>query len=255
MIHTTVLPNGIIQTDERPISDGVMFEKMKFHFPDSWENYTKTAVFTDTNGNAVSVILNGVSILCTGVDECYIPHEMLELSGFYVSVFGILGESRATTSKAFITVAESGYTQGDTPAEPTPTEYEQLLALTNQAVEIAESVQTAAENGEFKGEKGDKGEQGIQGPKGDTGEKGEKGDKGDQGLRGLQGEQGIQGPKGDKGDQGEPGNIENIDQAFNPQSENAQSGIAVAAAIAEGIGSIENELSQYFSLDEVNEDA
>lgn len=58
------------------------------------------------------------------------------------------------------------------------------------------------------------GEQGIQGPQG---EKGEKGDTGEQGPIGLQ---------------GEPGKDAITDQTYNPESENAQSGKAVADAMA-----------------------
>lgn len=255
MIHTTVLPNGTLQISDRPVSDGVMFEKMKFSFPAEWEKYTKTAIFTPDEGNAVSVILNGADTLCTGENECYIPHEVLDGSGFYVSVFGVSGESRATSTKMYVTVNPSGYADGDKPADPTPTEYEQLISLTTQAVEIAESVKTAAENGAFKGDKGDRGEQGIQGEKGEQGIQGEKGEKGDKGDRGLQGEKGEQGEKGDKGDKGDPGIIENIDQTFNADSENAQSGKAVAAAIADGLGLVEEELSAYFSLNEEDQNA
>lgn len=49
----------------------------------------------------------------------------------------------------------------------------------------------------------------------------------------LQGEKGDQGPKGDKGDKGSDGEITNLDQTYSPTSENAQSGKAVAEAMAE----------------------
>ena len=104
----------------------------------------------------------------------------------------------------------------------------------------------------IQGEKGDKGDTGATGAQGPQGEKGEKGDTGPQGPQGIQGpagpqglqgatgpqgpagpqgEQGIQGPKGDTGPKGDPGIVENIDQTYNPESANAQSGIAVAQAV------------------------
>lgn len=43
---------------------------------------------------------------------------------------------------------------------------------------------------------------------------------------------GPQGEKGDKGDKGADGTITNIDQTYNPESENAQSGKAVAEALS-----------------------
>ena len=53
------------------------------------------------------------------------------------------------------------------------------------------------------------------------------------GPRGEMGHQGAQGPKGDKGDKGEKGDDADvvIDQTYNPESENAQSGVAVKEAI------------------------
>ena len=71
----------------------------------------------------------------------------------------------------------------------------------------------------------------IKGEKGDQGLKGDTGDKGEQGPQGPQGERGIQGEKGEKGDKGDSGEIINLDQTYNPESENAQSGKAVAEAL------------------------
>ena len=81
------------------------------------------------------------------------------------------------------------------------------------------------------------------GEKGAQGEAGPKGDKGDKGNTGATGPQGPMGPKGDKGDSYilTPEDIESIvnmakppiDQTFNADSENAQSGKAVAEVIKE----------------------
>lgn len=60
-----------------------------------------------------------------------------------------------------------------------------------------------------------------------------KGPKGDKGDAGAQGERGDQGPKG------EPGKDAVTDQTYNPESENAQSGKAVAEAIIGGVSSEE----------------
>lgn len=85
-----------------------------------------------------------------------------------------------------------------------------------------------------QGPQGQTGPQGIQGEKGDKGDTGPQGPQGKKGDTGSQGEQGPQGPKGDTGPQGpkgDPGTVENIDQTYNPESANAQSGIAVAQAV------------------------
>lgn len=98
-----------------------------------------------------------------------------------------------------------------------------------------------------KGDRGPQGEKGETGAQGPQGLKGDKGDKGDTGEQGIQGVQGIQGEKGDKGDDGytpQKGvdyfteediaglNIPSVDQTYSPESENAQSGTAVAEAVA-----------------------
>lgn len=53
---------------------------------------------------------------------------------------------------------------------------------------------------------------------------------------------GIPSLKGEKGDKGDPGQIENIDQTYNPDSENSQSGIAVAEAVTEAKGYIDTKI-------------
>ena len=214
-IEVCILRNNEIAVSRAVVSDSVLYERMKFTFPESWEGYTKTAVFR--NGDiTLSVILNGDSDLCTDTDECYIPHEVIKFPELTVSVFSILGDSRATTPQAAIRVIKSGYGEGDEPSDPTPTEYQQLVNLATETKEIAQSVRTDADNGVFKGEKGDTGAQGL------------KGDKGDAFTYDDFTAEQLAGLKGEKGD---PGDIENIDQTYSPTSENAQSGKAVAGAI------------------------
>ena len=219
MIKVDVFDDGNIAAYNNTIADSVMFEKISFNFPETWNGYDKTAVFR--NGDEkISVVLNSDSALCTGENECYVPYEVIKAPQFTVSVFGVSGDSRATTPQARIMVRESGYGEGDMPSEPTPTEYEQLVSLANATKQIAQSVREDADRGLFKGEKGDTGAQGEKGnaftyadftPEQLAALKGEKGDVGDTGPQGIQGEkgdtgeQGIQGIKGDKGEKGEKG--------------------------------------------------
>lgn len=225
MIKVDIFDDGNIIAYNNTIADSVMFEKISFHFPESWNGYAKTAVFR--NGEAtISVVLNVDDGLCTGVNECYVPYEVIKAPYFTVSVFGVSGNSRATTPQVRIMVRESGYGEGDVPSEPTPTEFEQLVSLANVTKQIAQSVRDDADSGAFKGDKGDTGLQGEKGDKGDTGEQGiqgiqgEKGDKGDKGDRGdpftyadftaeqlvaLKGEKGDTGPQGEKGEKGDTG--------------------------------------------------
>ena len=228
MISARVEENGRIKVLQTTVSDSVLFEKIGFDFPKSWNGYTKTAVFR--NGETtVSVVLDESSELCTGENECYIPYEVIKAPQFTVSVFGVSGESRATTQQASINVTESGYGTGDAPAEPTPTQYEQLIGianemkqLANEAMQIAKSVRTEADNGEYDGEKGDTGDRGEKGEKGDPfiysdftqeqlsllkGAKGEKGDKGDAFTYGDFTPEQLLSLKGEKGDKGEQGDV------------------------------------------------
>lgn len=206
LINIDIFDGGRIVTYGTAVADSVLFEKIHFNFPAEWDGFAKTAVFT--NGETkISVVLNENGKLCTGENECCIPHEVIKAPAFTVSVFGVSGDKRATTQIAQVSVKPSGYGEGATPAEPTPTEYEQLVAIANSAEQLAQSVRSDADSGAFKG---DKGEQGNKGDKGDTG---------------------AVGAKGDKGDKGDPGKDAVTDRAYSPTSGNAQSGKAVAEAL------------------------
>ena len=160
MIYIKVNENGRLNTIDNTVSDSVRYEKIKFNFPKSWNGYTKTAVFRNAE-NILSVILNGSSNLCTGEDECYIPHEVIKSPEFTVSVFGVSDDARATSSQTVIRVIPSGYGEGDEPSNPTPSEYEQLLNLASETKEIAHSVRTDADNGVFDGNDGYTPQKGI----------------------------------------------------------------------------------------------
>ena len=206
LINIDIFDGGRIVTYGTAVADSVLFEKIHFNFPAEWDGFAKTAVFT--NGETkISVVLNENGKLCTGENECCIPHEVIKAPAFTVSVFGVSGDKRATTQIAQVSVKPSGYGEGAAPADPTPTEYEQLVAIANSAEQLAQSVRSDADSGAFKG---DKGEQGNKGDKGDTG---------------------AVGAKGDKGDKGDPGKDAVTDRAYSPTSENAQSGKAVAEAL------------------------
>lgn len=210
-------------------SESKNYLKVNFSFSDDWDGYAKTAVFKSADETqSIGVVLEN--------DECTVPYEIIYESGFSLSVYGIKGDSRITTTESFIWVQKSGFTENSTePASLSQTEYEQIVSIMQENKEISENLRKDAEEGKFKGEKGDKGDtgaqgiQGIKGDKGDTGDKGDKGDKGERGEKGEKGdafvytdftseqlaqlkgekgdkgEQGIQGIKGDKGDTGEKG--------------------------------------------------
>lgn len=218
MIYIKVNENGVLNTFDCTVSDSVKYETVKFDFPKSWDGYTKTAVFR--NGDiTLSVILNSDSGLCVCADECYIPHEVIKFPELTVSVFGVLGDSRATASQAAIRVIQSGYGEGGEPSDPTPSEYEQLITLANETKEIARSVRTDADNGAFKGDPftySDFTPEQLAALKGEKGKDGYTPQKGvdyftDEDIAGL--------------------NIPKVDQTYSPESENAQSGKAVKEAV------------------------
>lgn len=176
---------------ETLVSGTVNKYRAEFVFDDSWEGYTKTAVFrADSFGHITSreVLLAG--------DACPVPHECL-IAGALLRV-GVYGISGDITTPTIYTQEPIGIARGAEPAEstqdPTPGVYQQIINI----------IEAGAITGPAgpQGPKGDTGEPGPQGPKGDTGETGPQGVTGLQGPAGERGEVGPQGPKGDPGDQG-----------------------------------------------------
>ena len=157
---------------------------------EDWNDTVKTAYFHNPKSGAIySQVLQN--------DACIIPHEALADEG-YVS-FSVTGEKenyRITSSSVSFFNKPTVY--GGEPSDPTPSEYEQLIGLTSDAVTAAEAAQATAEeikeqaeSGAFDGEQGPPGPQGEQGPKGDTGPQGEKGDTGSPGEKGDPGKDGA----------------------------------------------------------------
>lgn len=176
---------------ETLVSGTVNKYRAEFEFDDSWDGYTKTAVFrADSFGHITSreVLLAG--------DACPVPHECL-IAGALLRV-GVYGISGDITTPTIYTQEPIGIARGAEPAEstqdPTPGVYQQII-------NIIEAGAIAGPPGP-QGPKGDTGETGPQGPKGDTGAAGPQGATGPQGPAGERGEVGPQGPKGDTGAQG-----------------------------------------------------
>ena len=176
---------------ETLVSGTVNKYRAEFVFDDSWDGYTKTAVFrADSFGRVTSreVLLAG--------DACQVPHECL-IAGALLRV-GVYGISGDITTPTIYTQEPIGIARGAEPAEstqdPTPGVYQQII-------NIIEAGAIAGPPGP-QGPKGDTGETGPQGPKGDTGAAGPQGATGPQGPAGERGEVGPQGPKGDTGAQG-----------------------------------------------------
>ena len=217
MLYITfnVYKQKIKRTDTQHIvSDSRNYLHAAFTFSDDDWTGIKTAIFK--NGDVVKhVILEN--------DECLVPWEVIKSGILHVSVF--CGDL-ITADTATVYINESGYYDGGTPEDPSPTVYEQIIAMLNEIEtggipddKIAAAVQAyleahpvetlteedvqrivseyvAAHKDELKGDKGDKGEQGPVGP---AGPQGETGLTGPQGPKGDTGEQGLQGDNGNDG--------------------------------------------------------
>ena len=134
------------------VADSREYLTARFVFSGDWDGCTKTAIFAGKDG-AYEVLLTN--------DECTVPHEVLN-GRFGVSVFGISGNTRITTDTAYIAVHQSGFAEGETPSDPTPTVYEQLLKAIDESGQDSkaaiekESETRAAADAELKENKADK---------------------------------------------------------------------------------------------------
>ena len=104
-------------SDDYIVTDSQNYITAEFEFSEEWTGVTKTAIFKGTNGT--------YSVLLTG-NACVIPYEVLT-SGFSVSVYGVSGNMRITSDSVYINAVKSGYEDGETPSDPTPTVYEEIL--------------------------------------------------------------------------------------------------------------------------------
>ena len=181
---------------------------VKAHFNLLSDDWTApiTAIFK-ANNNAYSVLLDEDN-------TCIIPWEVLANAGT-VNTSAFCGD-RHTANIAQFEVVQSGYTEGQTPSEPTPTAYEQILEQYNskqdklivgEGIKIEENVISAVGGG--SGGSGADGksayeialEHGFEGSE-EAWLASFKGEKGEQGIQGIQGIQGVQGVQGEKGQDG-----------------------------------------------------
>lgn len=105
--------------DEFPASGSKEYLTAKFTFSEDWNGTTKTAVFSRN-----SLVFNQI---LDDNGECNVPHDIIVSNGAVVSVFGTNGTKRITTIPLFVRIDLSGYIEGETPPQPTPTVYEQII--------------------------------------------------------------------------------------------------------------------------------
>lgn len=143
-----------VQTDI--FENTINFIKCVFEFlSEDWNNTIKTAYFH--NGKMekpVSQILKN--------NECEIPPEVLTGKGLiYFSVVGEKENYRITSSP--VSFFNNSTVFGGEPPNPTPSQYMQIIALSEKAVKTAQQVQADADSGKFNGATGATGPQGPPG--------------------------------------------------------------------------------------------
>lgn len=210
--------------DYTPVSKSVDYLVARFAFSPEWKDVPKTAIFKSED-EVFEVLLEN--------DACKVPWEVCEAGAFDVSVFG---GNLITANSVRVEQLPSGYERGTTPQEPTPTVYEQIIAMLDEVIHAGVSI--SKEKGNIIELKGDglyaKAEGGSGGKSiaritqtesaesgaridvtieysdgstdtlhlynGAQGQRGLPGEAGPAGERGPAGEAGPAGPKGDSGD-------------------------------------------------------
>lgn len=272
MLYATVRQRKIhVKNPVTVIQNGVNVDELILDMDDEWRQMTSiVAVFTlkyteqkevtetvEKEDGSTEEVTKTVTeeketakeMLHTFGEPILVPWECLTETGLLsVSCTGYVDSEKVMTTMkpdSFWNVVQNGASTGDTPMEPTPTLYEQVLAAAgsaNAAAAEASAVRSQLledkANGVFDGEDGvtptvtvgtvttgSTGSEaqvyptgtptevvlnfvlprGAQGVKGDTGIPGPQGERGLQGNQGEKGETGVKGDKGDKGEQGERG--------------------------------------------------
>lgn len=111
----------ITRTDNNvAIADSVDYLTATFSFSEEWENCSKTIIFR--SGDTIkSLLLEN--------ETCIVPWEVINLGGFKVSVIGVNGNVLITTNVVDIPCGASGYANGEEPEPPTPSEWQQIMAI------------------------------------------------------------------------------------------------------------------------------
>lgn len=121
---------GNISSDYRVLTaDSVNYIEAAFNFDQSWDDFLKTAIFR------VGELVYHIPL---ENNACTIPFEVLREPIMYISVFGILGSTRATTTELPIQIQNSGYAICE-PSAPTPDPYNYFLERVTELKSLAEA--------------------------------------------------------------------------------------------------------------------
>ena len=156
-IKITVTGTEALVTEKPVLTSGMVGLPVEFTFDEAWDGLNKTAVFkAGSRSYPISCQQNIATV----------PWEVLEkpFVTLSVGVFGAdeTGEEKLPTVWAPVDTIQVGTQIPDvTPTESTPNVYDQILAVANDAVRVANSVRQDADSGAFIGPAGPKGDAGV----------------------------------------------------------------------------------------------
>lgn len=186
IFHLTVTNQELVLKESvSSVEENQNYIQCVFDFTtEDWNDTVKTAYFRNPKtGIVTSQMLSG--------DQCTIPPESLSDEG-YVQ-FSVAGEKeRYRITSSIVQFFNRPTVYGGDPSDPTPTQYEQIVAQTaaaqnaaEDAQQTAEEIREQAESGAFNGKDGSPGPAGPQGGPGPQGEPGPAGADGAPGKDGA----------------------------------------------------------------------
>lgn len=114
---------------QQVVADSLNYLTCKFSFSEEWLGVSKTAVFISSTEAVYTAVLDADN-------TCEVPWEVIEFPAFRASVYG---GNRITTNMITVNVTESGYFEGDTSEEPSPSVYTQIMeSIAEQNREISD---------------------------------------------------------------------------------------------------------------------
>ena len=131
MLYATVRQRKIhVKTPVTVIQNGVNVDHLVLDMDDEWREMT-SIVCVFTNGDVAKEMLH------TFGETVLVPWECLANTGrLSVSCTGYVGSDKVMTTMmpdSFWNVVQNGPKEGDTPMDPTPSLYEQVLSAANAA--------------------------------------------------------------------------------------------------------------------------
>lgn len=144
--------------DTRGTTNTVGTLRCRFEFRTTdWDYSAKTAMFCKGDAVLHPEVANSAIAVPLDVDnECAVPYEVLTNTLPYsIGVWGATEDGLRIVSRWLVFGAQPGcYVDGNAPADPEPTIYEQILVTSQNAVNVANDVLNRANSGEFDGKDG-----------------------------------------------------------------------------------------------------